>query len=233
VTDSQKGSDDGRGAEKVSGRLVDRLWRELGRQLRCPTGVAGSIVGQLMATLNERPNRLAIDALEVAFDDKILELGFGPGKSLEALVKRAPGGEVHGIDKSERMLKLAMRKNRAAIASGRMHLALGRFSPLPWCDAAFSKILLVNVVYFFDLEGRDISEVYRVLRPGGRVVVYATDRSIMAKWPFAGPETHRTFDATSLSGLLEGVGFARSGISIERVRLPFGIEGMVAVASKP
>jgi SAM-dependent methyltransferase len=215
-----------------SDRLMDRLWRELGRQLQCPRGVAGSIVGRLMATLNETPNRLAIDALEVGFGDKILELGFGPGESLATLAKRAPGGEIHGIDKSGRMLTLAMGKNRAAVTSGRMHLALGPFSPLPWSDAAFSKILLVNVVYFFDPEGRDIAEVYRVLRSPGRVVVYATDRSTMDKWPFAGPETHRTFDAESLSGMLEGAGFERALMRIERVRLPLGIEGMLVVASK-
>jgi SAM-dependent methyltransferase len=49
------------------------------------------------------------------------------------------------------------------------------------------KVLLVNVVYFFDSDGRDISEVYRVLRSGGRLVIYVTSRDTMQKWPFAGP----------------------------------------------
>ena len=41
------------------------------------------------------------------------------------------------------------------------------------------KVLLVNVVYFFDSDGRDISEVYRVLRSGGRLVIYVTSRDTM------------------------------------------------------
>ena len=111
-------------------------------------------------------------------------------------------------------------------------LVRGPFSPLPWIDEMFHKVLLVNVVYFFDADGRDISEVHRVLRAGGRLVIYVTSRETMEKWPFAGPDTHRTFDARGLGQLLENAGFRRSHITITPVELALGVKGLIAVAEK-
>jgi len=106
----------------------------------------------------------------------------------------------------------------------------GPFSPLPWIESTFNKILLVNVAYFFDSNGQDIAEVYRVLRLGGRVVLYVTSRETMSKWPFSGPETHRIYDRSELLDLLEGAGFQRS--DIKDLKLPLGIKGLLATAAK-
>jgi SAM-dependent methyltransferase len=92
------------------------------------------------------------------------------------------------------------------------------------------KVLLVNVVYFFDSDGRDISEVYRVLRSGGRLVIYVTSRDTMQKWPFAGPNTHRTFDAHDLTNLLVSAGFSRSHIIITNAELALGVKGLMLTA---
>jgi ubiquinone/menaquinone biosynthesis C-methylase UbiE len=72
------------------------------------------------------------------------------------------------------MLEQATRMNEVAVSRGRMVLVQGPFSPLPWLDEMFDKVLLVNVAYFFDSDGQDISEAYRVLRSGGRAVVLSS-----------------------------------------------------------
>ena len=208
------------------------MWRRFGRQMRHPTGVFGSLVGWCMALINDKPNRLAIDALAPGPNDRILELGFGPGWALRTIAAHAPGGQFFGIDQSDRMLEQAANINRAAIAAGRMQLVKGQFHPLPWIDCTFNKILLVNVAYFFDSDGNDAAEVFRVLKPGGRLVVYVTDRETMEKWPFAGPDTHRTYDSNDLRNLLENAGFQPADIRIQTLTLPFGICGLLATAEK-
>jgi hypothetical protein len=54
----------------------------------------------------------------------------------------------------------------------------------------------------------------------------------MEKWPFAGPDTHRTFDARDLANLLENAGFRRSHITITHPELALGVKGLIAVAEK-
>ena len=213
-------------------RVVDRLWHALGVQLRHPSGVIGSFVGWFMAIANDEPNRLAIDALELQPTDRVLELGFGPGWGLRSIAARVPDGQVFGVDQSDRMLRQATSMNQAGIAKGRVVLLKGSFSPLPWIESTFNKILLVNVAYFFDSNGQDMAEVYRVLRLGGRTVIYVTSRETMSKWPFSGPETHRIYDRNELLDLLESAGFQRADIKIEDLKLPLGIKGLLAIATK-
>lgn len=212
--------------------VLDWLWHALGAQLRHPSGAFGSLVGWVMALVNDEPNRLAVDALTLGPRETVLELGFGPGWGLRTIAERTRGARVYGVDQSARMIEQAKRMNEVAVSSGRMVLVQGSFSPLPWIDEMFDKVLLVNVVYFFDADGRDMSEVYRVLRSGGRAVIYVTSRESMTKWPFAGPETHRLYDRNELLDLLVDAGFQPSDIAIEDVRLPFGIKGLLATAAK-
>lgn len=212
--------------------MFDRLWHALGLQFRNPSGSIGSLIGWLMAFVNDEPNRLAIDALELQPTDRVLELGFGPGWAIRTIASRATKGQTFGIDQSERMLRQAVSLNEVAIAKGRVILSKGPFSPLPWIDSTFQKILLVNVAYFFDPDGREVTEVHRVLRSGGRVVIYVTSRETMNRWPFASPETHRLYDRNELLDLLKGAGFRSSNIEIKDVLLPFGIKGLLATAVK-
>lgn len=208
------------------------LWDRLGRQLAHPEGFAGALVGRLMAHVNRTPNRLAIEALQLTHRDDVLEIGFGPGQGLAALGRRVTMGRIRGLDGSPAMLRLATRRNAATVASGRMELIVGDFLRLPWSDASFDGVLAVNVAYFFDREGVAVSEIHRVLRPGGRAVFYVTDRASMAGWPFAGPETHVTYDAADLRRLLLAGGFPETLVTLCKVELLMGVKGIVASATR-
>jgi ubiquinone/menaquinone biosynthesis C-methylase UbiE len=138
---------------------------------------------------------------------QVLELGFGPGYAIEAMAREAFDGHVYGVDQSSLMLEQAGRRNRAAIREGRVALYQARFDCLPFGDACIDRLLAVNVIYFWDDLPRMAKEIRRVLRPGGRAAVYATDSGTMCRWKFAGAPTHRLYSAQSLPEALANAGF--------------------------
>jgi ubiquinone/menaquinone biosynthesis C-methylase UbiE len=211
---------------------LQRLWSKTGEQLRHPQGAAGRLIGHLMASINWRPYQLAFDALEVRPTDHVLELGCGGGRSLGRLCDLASRGQVDAVDHSRAMIDMAARRNANRVSGGHLRLHTGPFSPLPFQSNTFDRLLAVNVLYFFDKEGRDIGECHRMLKPGGRLVVYVTDRSTMSNWPFCEQKTHRTFDETDLRALLVQSGFRNDRIYIDRAKLPLNISGLLAVAVK-
>jgi ubiquinone/menaquinone biosynthesis C-methylase UbiE len=212
---------------------VTDIWSAIGRQLKCPAGRAGLFAGRVMSIVNKAPNRLAIEALCIRPSDTVLELGFGPGDAVNAMAALATEGLVLGIDRSPEMAALASRRNRAELERGSVQLCLGRFEALPWRDGAADKILAVNVAYFFSADGREIVEARRVLKPGGLMAVYVTDKSTMAHWKFSGPDTHALYGEEELRALLVRGGFSAADVTIDRVELALGVRGLLAVARKP
>lgn len=208
------------------------LWTTIGHQLRCPSGRAGRLIGHLMGAINAEPNRIVIEALDIRSGDEVLELGFGPGRAVKALSKINSPGQVHGIDRSEVMLAQATRRNRSAIRQGRMHLRLGSFDQLDFTTASIDKLLAVNVAYFFDPEGNAIREANRVLKRGGQMAIYVTDKATMSNWPIADRDSHTLYDEEDIIALLMRGGFAAEKIKIRQLKLPFNITGLVAIASK-
>ena len=139
-------------------------------------------------------------------------------------------GLILGLDHSETMLAQALRHNRYAVRQRRVHLLRGRIDALPWGHDTIDGILAVHVVYFAGEAG--VREARRVLRPGGRIVIVATDRSAMTRWKFVQPSTHELFDLPGLANLLMRGGFATSGIFVTSIKLAFGVPGLLAIATK-
>jgi SAM-dependent methyltransferase len=207
------------------------LWHTIGRQLKSPTGFAGRLTGSLMRIANDKPNRLAVDALRIGCRDTVLELGFGPGHAIEMMAARAPVGVVCGVDQSAVMLEQAERRNQTAIGEGRVFLYRAAFESLPFEDASFDKVLAVNVIYFWRDPLGVLREIRRVLRPRGCVSIYATDAATMRGWKFAGPETHRLYGADELSAILCEGGFDPQQTFVRSVHVAGRVNGLLATAS--
>jgi SAM-dependent methyltransferase len=143
--------------------------RFVARQLACPSGWMGRVVGSLMNQQNAGLNAYALEMLELRPMDRVLEVGFGGGGLLAELVERA--SFVGGVDRSATMIACAKARFAEAIARGHVEFREGRAEALPFGAAAFDKVCTVNSVCFWRSLEAGFAEVARVLAPGGRLVV--------------------------------------------------------------
>jgi SAM-dependent methyltransferase len=154
---------------KLRQRVIAAGYRQFGR----PTGFWGRAAGLLMAhrPSNRRRNAWAVSLLEVQPDDRVLEIGFGPGLAIREVSRIAHEGYVCGIDHSEVMLRQARRRNAEGIRRGVVDLRLGSVDDLPAFDAPFDKILAVNALLFWKDPDARVNGLRGLLRPGGLIAV--------------------------------------------------------------
>jgi demethylmenaquinone methyltransferase / 2-methoxy-6-polyprenyl-1,4-benzoquinol methylase len=126
----------------------------------------------MTAGLHHRWRARAVDMARVRPGSRVLDVATGTGDMAIELARRvSPGGEVVGSDFAEGMLDRARAK-----ASGHPDAVQPRFEwadamTLPYADDSFDSATVgFGARNFEDLE-RGLTEMVRVVRPGGRVVV--------------------------------------------------------------
>jgi SAM-dependent methyltransferase len=182
---------------------VRALDRDVIGQGHQPRGAAGSVTGWVFAhrPSNRQRNRWAVSLLGVRPADRVLEVGFGPGVAVAALV-RAGAGHVYGVDHSAVMLRQASRRNAAAVRAGRVTLVNAPTDQLPAAfDGPFDVILAVNSLGFWPAPAERLADLRRRLAPGGRIAIVSQPRC-----PGATAGTSRG-TAEEVEDLLRGVGF--------------------------
>ena len=188
----------------LGARRSARLRRHLVRQFHHPSGPLGRLVGRVMATrgANVQRNRWAVDQLAVRPTDRVLEVGFGPGVAIEALVARVTDGVVHGIDHSEVMVRMAARRNATALAAGRLRLTRASVADLDDELAPLDLVLAVNNLGMWPDPPAQLERLARLVRPGGRIAIGSQPRT-----PDADADTARRA-GEEVAGLLAEVGLA-------------------------
>src|SRR5215510_696218 len=97
-----------------------------------PRGLLGRLGGHIMARSNAVCGAWVSDLLQIASDDSVLEVGFGPGVLIDHLSKLAPAGRIAGIDPSIEMVEQARARNSSAIRNGGVHLQCCSVGSLPF-----------------------------------------------------------------------------------------------------
>jgi demethylmenaquinone methyltransferase / 2-methoxy-6-polyprenyl-1,4-benzoquinol methylase len=136
----------------------------------------------MTAGLDRRWRERAADLAGVGPGDRALDVATGTGDlAIELAGRVGPDGEVVGSDFSEEMLALARSKDP------RVRWEWANALELPYPDGAFDAATVgFGARNFSDLE-RGISEMARVVRPGGRVVILeiTTPQRPPLSWFFA------------------------------------------------
>src|SRR5262245_59199902 len=91
-------------------------------QYRRPSGLLGRWIGRKMMEQHLPENIWTVEILNPQPEDKILEIGFGPGIAVEQVAYRVTKGLVAGIDFSQTMVSVAKQRNAAAVRSGLVDL---------------------------------------------------------------------------------------------------------------
>lgn len=113
------------------------------------------------------------DRLDLRPAEAVLSIGCGPGFETAELAEAVgDSGHVYGIDTSEAVLALA---DRRCADMAQVTLERADATDIPVDDERFDAAVAVQIYeYIHDVDSA-VAELARVLRPGGRVAVYATD----------------------------------------------------------
>lgn len=169
-----------------------------------PHGILGTLVCHLMNSENAEINALAVETLEIGASDRVLEVGFGGGVSLPALLQNA--SFVSGLDRSADVVKLALSHYWRAVEEDRAEFQVGSVEAIPYESGYFNKVCTVHSIYFWKGLAKAFSEVFRVLAPGGRLAVgfYSNKQLERRNWPM---ELIHAYTSEKIARVLARTGF--------------------------
>jgi ubiquinone/menaquinone biosynthesis C-methylase UbiE len=152
-----------------------------GRTLDRAAGVYDFFESILLLGKQTEYDQKIVELLDLKPSDKVLDLGCGTGvlcKMIGEHVDAHAGGKVIGIDAAGKMIAVARKKRSApniqfeAMAAENLCFENRKF------NAVVSSLFFHHVP--LDLKKKALSEAYRVLKPGGRIVI--ADMHLPTTW---------------------------------------------------
>ncbi len=141
------------------------------RQCRKPWSLPGRLFISLMNRTHAGVTDWGLSHVTIGAEDTILDVGCGGGRTIEKLARL--GGMVHGIVYSAASVAAARKTNAGSIEAGRVDVGQASVSQLPFADASFDLVTAVETHYYWPDPVDDFHEVWRVLKPGGTLLVIA------------------------------------------------------------
>jgi ubiquinone/menaquinone biosynthesis C-methylase UbiE len=129
--------------------------------------------------------QLSFDLLQPRPGMRVLDVGSGIGDDARALAPMlAPGGAVVGVDANPTHVSAA-RARQAEYDGSNVSITFeeGDAEGLPFPDSQFHAVRVDRVLQHVEAPDRVVRELWRVLRPGGRLVIVEPDWKTMAVYP--------------------------------------------------
>lgn len=115
--------------------------------------------------------KMTVDRALIKPGDSVLDVGCGTGAVTLLAKMRAANGKVYGIDPAPEMIAVAQKK--AAHKNLDIDFRVGVIEALPFPDASVDVVTSSLMMHHLpeDLKRRGLAEIYRVLKPGGRLLI--------------------------------------------------------------
>jgi arsenite methyltransferase len=175
---------------------------------------------------------------ELREGERVLDLGSGGGIDVLLSARRVgPTGFAYGVDMTDEMLQLA-RSNAEKAGAGNVEFLKGTIEDVPLPDAAVDVVISNCVVNLSTDKPKVLSEIFRVLAPGGRVGisdVVAEDHLTAAERAERGSYVGCIAGALSRTEYLDGleaVGFVDATVRFTD-QAADGMHGAIVQARKP
>ena len=153
-----------------------------------------------------RSFRSIMKSLDLNDNDIYCEIGCGGGALLNMAMSIVKAGAA--IDHSDAMVELSRKNNRRYVEQGKVEIVQGNAEQLPWQSCTFTACASANMFFFVENPGAMLSEVFRVLKPGGRFSMATIGKGFISKITFGWLYSLRTYSDTEMSSMLRSAGFS-------------------------
>lgn len=121
---------------------------------------------------------IIFENLDLRGNEKVLEIGCGRGFYVRTLKSVWPKLEVTGIDLNPEYLD----KAREFMGDLRVELRVADATKLPFKDKTFDRIIASEILEHIEDDEKAISEMYRVLKPGGIIMITVPNKNYPFCW---------------------------------------------------
>ncbi len=155
--------------------------------------------------------KIIMETLCLNEDDIYCEIGCGGGALLSMAMARAGRGKA--IDHSQEMVELSIENNRRCVDEGRLEVLQGNAEQLPWESDMFTACASANMFFFVEKPQALLSEVFRVMKQGGRFSMVTIGDGFIGRITFGLLYSLRTYSDSEMTSMLLTAGF--SGVKVK------------------
>ncbi|MBT2682262.1 class I SAM-dependent methyltransferase [Bacillus sp. ISL-37] len=152
------------------------------RHYETPKGIIGTYIGEKMVRQHKTETNWTLELMNVQKGDRILELGCGAGYAIKLLLEKDVTQEIVGLDISPTIIVSAKFRNKKAIKEKRAKLVQANLNKLPFDHEYFNSVFSIQTIYFWTDIETTLSEIFRVLKPEGVVILTFSDGKEGETW---------------------------------------------------
>jgi SAM-dependent methyltransferase len=147
-----------------------------------PSGIRGLAAMWLWNKLNKQLSDWTIEKLNIKSTDRILEVGYGSGYTLDRIAALLRTGVIAGIDHSPLMYRKAQQRNLPHLMSNKAVLRCGVVDDFSYHRMYFDVIFGTNVHFFWNRPVHEFEKLRLLLKPGGRLQIIFQPRQASNDW---------------------------------------------------